>query len=160
MKNLLKVTAFLAVLFALANTADAAWYNIPADINGRVPGDASLVGVDVIDSTGSTTNYGLAAPCFLHWIAISSSAVSTYAVLRDSGTLNATSDIAMVVNSSGNQGAALQVLNFDPPVIFRNGLSIRLNENMTGSGRWMFGVRRLRDGTRNAHPTAGVSASD
>lgn len=157
MKKLFKVTAVLAFMFAFAHKADAALFGIPRDLNGNLPADGSLVGVDVIDSTG-TQNYGLEAPCLLHWVAISSAAGSTFALLRDTGTLNSTSDIKMEISAVANTTGSVVMYTFDPPAIFRNGLSITLNEATVG--RFMFGVRRLLDTSRNAHQTAGTSASD
>lgn len=155
MKNLLKTAAALTLVVAFAYEAMAASYGIPLDLNGRLPGDANLVGVDVIDSTG-TQNYGLGAPGYLHWIAVSSATFVEVAVLRDTDTLNATSDIKMTVVST--TFSPTSVFTFNPPVIFRNGISIKLLQ--ASGGRWMFGYRRRFDNDISVDPSTGTSATD
>jgi len=161
LKKLLQTVAAFSVLFVLGSSAHAATYGIPLDLNGRLPSDANLVGVDVIDSTAAapTVPYGIAAPCFLHWVAISSAALAEVAVLRDTDTLNSTSDIKMtLVTKASGTGVTTEILTFNPPIIFRNGLSIKLNVNATG--RWMFGYRRRLDNDISTDPAVGNSASD
>lgn len=154
----MKAVAVLSLMVGFASLASAANYSIPQSLNGKEPGDADLLGVDVIDSTGSTTNYGLAAPCYLHWVAISSAAASEFATLRDTDTLNSTSDIKLTLTTIVSSITSTQVITFNPPVIFRNGMSIKLNQNALG--RWMFGYRRRLDSDIGADPTVGTSASD
>lgn len=152
MKSLFKT---MAVLFAFAFSVEAANYGIPLDLNGRLPGDADLVGVDVIDATG-TQNYGLTAPGFLHWVAVSSANYVETVVLRDTDTLNATSDVKMTLISTTFSPTA--VFSFNPPAIFRNGISIKLNQ--ASNGRWMFGYRRRFDNDISTDPSTGTSATD
>lgn len=165
---LLKTLRFLfviAVLTSLAGFVKAEQYLIPADSNGSIPGDVSLVGVDVIDSTG-TQVYGTTTPVVLYGVCTSSIAVTAYATLRDSDTLNSSSDIKMQVYPSGLTVAGnVQTLctTFPAPVIFRNGMSISLSAAAGGgSNRWMFFIRRRVIGSARGLDTSllATSASD
>lgn len=154
MKNLMKLVVMIVGLSAFSQAAN---YVIPAGLNGNAPADADLLGVDVIDSTG-TQIYGLAAPVYLHWVAVSSETQSNYATLRDSATLNGTSDIALTITTGANLTSGTTMLTFNPPVIFRNGIAIKLSAATTG--RWMFGVRRRLDAKIGVDPSTGTSATD
>lgn len=159
LKTLLKSVAVLGLFLVLGSWAQAANYAIPPDLNGNKPGDANLVGVDVIDSTG-TQNYGLLAPCYLHWVLVSSATPAEVAVLRDTDTFNSTSDIKLTLTTPTSSNGTLvpTLLTLNPPALFRNGLSIKLSQ--AAQGRWMFGVRRRIDADISADPAVGTSASD
>lgn len=157
MKNIQKVLGMMGLVLALGVVAYAANYVIPQSLNGNAPGDANLLGVDVIDSTGTRT-YGLTAPCYLHWVLVSSDTASNYASIRDTDTLNTSSDIKLTVTTAANVSGAPALITFNPPVIFRNGMSINLA--LATTGRWMFGYRRRLDAKIGADPTQGTSASD
>jgi len=165
LKALLKVFAVAAFITLVTKPLMAEQYIIPQDSVGQIPGDISLVGVDVIDATG-TRNYGITSPVILYGVCVSSDVVTNYAQLRDTDTLNSTSDIAMTVFPDGQSTNAAQTLctRLPAPVIFRNGLSITLG-NAVGSttkGRWQFFVRRRLIGNARGTDTSfsATSASD
>ena len=159
MKSLLKM-ALVGLVLALPKFVMAERYLIPQDSHGNIPSDANLVGVDVIDST-STVNTGLTSPVLLYWVMVSSDAATNYATLRDSATLNSTSNVKLTVYPNNTSGTSLAsgsvIMNFNPPVIFRNGLSITLNAAPAGGGalgRWHFGIRRRVIGNANGQDTS------
>lgn len=158
MKKLLKVIGLLT----LSCGVYAADYIIPQANNGQTPADANLVGVDVITATGTGNNYGITAPVFLHWVFISSvAAVGDFITLRDSGTLNSTSAKKLTIVPYVSTSTAISFWTFNPPIIFRNGMSITLN---AVNGRWNFGYRRKYDGDigndASISTTVVTSASD
>ena len=151
------------ILAFLASPTRAEYYTIGVDANGEYPGSVDLVGADVIDAT-STVNYGLTTPVILYGVVVSSDAATNFATLRDTDTLNTTSNIKMTLypNNSGGTSlaSATSVLMLPAPVIFRNGISITLNAAPAGSsgtlsiGRWHFIVRRRNIGNARGQDVA------
>lgn len=160
MNKLIKAVLVAFALAVVPRFALAEEYLIPQDANGNIPGDANQYGCDVIDST-STVGTGLTTPVLLYWVMVSSDAVTNYATLRDTNTINATSNVKMTVFPNGNGGTSITasstIIPFNPPVIFRNGISIHLNAAPAGSatqGRWHFCVRRRSIGSSRGVDTA------
>lgn len=158
-KAVLLVLAFAVVpRFVMAEA-----YIIPQDSDGRIPGNANQVGCDVIDAT-STINYGLTTPVALYWIMTSSDVAGNYATLRDTDTLNTTSNVKMLAYANGTGGtsvyAASTLMPFPVPVIFRNGISIKLNQAPLTGGRWHFCVGRRSIGNARGLDTSFADSAD
>lgn len=145
------VGAMLCIAF-LGGSLHAESYTIPFDNNGNIPQDMTLIGGDVFVAT-STIAMGSTSPVVLYGYSVSSDAVTNFAMLRDSATINSTSNIKLTLYPDATASSAAQTLTrtLPIPVIFRNGLSINLNAAVTGAsttkGRWMFYVRYLREGS-------------
>lgn len=152
MNRIVKGAAALACVSFLSFPARAENYVIPFDNNGNIPAEIELVGADVFVDTGLAA-IGSTTPVMLYGYSVSSDAVSNYAMLRDTSTLNLTSNIKLLLypDSYATSAAQTTTSRLPMPVIFRNGLSINLNSVVVGAtgttkGRWMFYVRYLREG--------------
>lgn len=158
MKTLRKAAVALFCVAFLSVQVRAEQYLIPQDGNGNVPSDISLLGADVFVATAATA-IGSTRPVTVYGYSISSDVITNYAFLRDSNTLNTTSNIKLAlgwdaqcgdrianVSSASTQSCHVKL---PVPVIFRNGLSINLATIISGSAhtgaqarpRWMFYVR-------------------
>lgn len=152
MQKLMKVALACVSVALLSFTARAEQYVIPFDNNGNLPGDINMVGGDVFVDTGLAP-IGSTSPIALYGYSVSSDAVTNFAMLRDSATLNTTSNIKMTLYPDiySTSGAQTNTVRFPIPILFRNGLSINLNAVVTGAtgtkGRWMFYVRYLKEGS-------------
>lgn len=171
MNRLFKAVLLAFTLAAIPRFVMAEAYIIPQDSFGNVPSDANQAGVDVIDTT-MTFRTGLTTPVMLYWVMVSSDVVGNSAVLRDTDTLNTTSNVKMTVFPCSNGGtsltAASTICQFNPPVLFRNGISINLIATPAGSaaqtgtvpGRWHFGIRRRMIGNARGVDTSFADTSD
>ena len=151
MKKLLTSFAALVLAGSCASLCLAENYTIPFDRNGNIPSDINLIGADVFVDTGISA-IGSTSPVVLYGYSVSSDAVTNFAMLRDSNTLNTTSNIKLTLypDAYASSGAQTITAKLPVPVIFRNGLSINLNSAVNGvgaaRGRWMFYVRYLNEG--------------
>ena len=139
MKKILLALTFLAMgPFAYAATNS---FLVPSDVNGvSDPGlrSAAVNTAVLVTSTnaalgtdvdGTTLTNG-----FIYWIAIPSTSTVTdaagpFVVLRSSNTANLTSTMLIppiwaAENGVGTGGS--QIVNFDPPIPFQNGLSVNI----------------------------------
>lgn len=158
MKTLLKAAVAFACVSLLSFPVKAENYDIPKDNEGNIPADINLVGCDVFTATAATA-MGSTRPVTVYGYSVTSEAITNFAFLRDSSTLNTTSNIklalgwdAQCLDKIANTSSASQVschVRLPVPVIFRNGISINLATIIGGSGhtgaqarpRWMFYVR-------------------
>lgn len=140
------IAAFFVLGLAAFAQADQAKFKVPVGVNGIANGSLESAGVEkcqlitsttptlVTDRNGTTITDGL-----IYWVIVPSTPTATantvYAEFRDTNTANASSarllpqvpvNIIMSTTSlfGGNPGN--QVINFDPPIPFYNGLSVNL----------------------------------
>lgn len=150
MNRYIRAMLSLACVAFMSFPAGAENYVIPIDNQGATPNDIDLVGVDVFVDTGLAA-IGSTTPMVLYGYSVSSDAVTNFAMLRDSNTLNTTSNIKLTLypDAYSSSGAQTVTAKLPQPILFRNGLSINLNAVVTGAsttkGRWMFYVRYLRE---------------
>lgn len=167
--KLMKLFLAISLSFSLTGVLCAENWTIPVDDYGHVPADINLVGIDVLDSTG-TSVFGSTTPCLLYGVIVTSDVAGNYITLRDSNTLNSTSDIKMVLNPftiittsntalTGGQVLFMTQQTFPAPIIFRNGLSANLNLTPTAGGRWHLMIRprilNSTPGRETAYPALG-----
>lgn len=154
MQKYLKALMVLACVSFSHSFARAESYVIPFDNNGNMPGAIELVGGDVFVATG-TAAIGSTTPVILFGYTVSSDVVTNQAILRDSNTLNTSSNAKLVLYvdaNCGTVGVQSCTTKLPIPVIFRNGLSINLSAASAGrtgggNGRWQFYVRYLNEGS-------------
>lgn len=151
MKKLLLTFALLATT-VIVRAADER-FMVPLDVNGIADSSLKSAGVNncllvtsttpalATDADGNTMTNG-----FIHWIIIPGTssvtdAAGPFLVMRSTNTANATSalltpPIWALENGAGTAGAApqSQVVTFDPPIPFENGLSVNMGPAGTTPG--------------------------
>lgn len=115
-----------AALFALGRAADAQ-LNLPTDGSGASlpPSEAPCVPFVVSQSTPTNTETLVrsSGPGYLSHVILSTGAATSYIVVRDTGSVS-NSGIAPLVWASYVTANA-QVLTFQPPLRFVNGITVR-----------------------------------
>ena len=154
-----KYLLLFVLAFSLIGLGDAATkFKIPKDEQGNLDAGLRVAGVNVVqlvtstnpalasDNAGTTFTEG-----YIYWVILASTdtlpATGLYLELRSSATANVTSArlvprISAIENLAGNSTES-QIVTFDPPVPFNNGLSVNLGpvgDNVHASDNFEYGV--------------------
>lgn len=152
MNKIIVLALLLGVGVGVAHAEDG--FRVPVSDNRIADPGLQNAGVEVAVMLNSTTpalatdaNGDTITDGMIYWIAFSTQS-TLYAVLRDTGTANATSTPLLPLISRGDVDT-LPIWKFDPPVPFTNGLSINLapaasTPNSTGFDRAVIGIRKRR----------------